>query len=963
MKLSQRFKSAAFYKKVFLGGLIGLFLFTVVGFFALPHILKSVLIKKLSEKLHRKVVIQEINVNPFVLSLKVRGFAVKELGSSETFISFEELFANLQSVSIFKKGLIFKEIRLKKPYLNVKRNEDMAYNFSDLLAQDKPEKTADSKPLRFSLNNIQILNGSVDFWDGPKQTRHTVKDLNLAIPFISNLPYLAKIYIKPSFEAEINNNPVSLKGKSKPFADSHETMLDVSIKDLNIPYYLAYVPFKMNFRVLSGYLDTMATISYVQYSEGKPSINIKGNLELREIRVRDQEDDLLNIPVINLKDIGVDLVEKKAVVGKFSTQEGIVTVRRAKNGELNLKRLLPPSGEKAEKPWLALFEKLLIENYTVGVQDMKPYRTVKLSVEKLRLEMDNVSTGKDTTASTALSFALGKKGSVSATGSIGIDPAVADIKLDVRGIDITPLQPYFTDKIKIIVTDGNINAKGNLSAGYSKASRMKLIYRGDAAVSSFSSIDKANGDNFLKCKSLHLNNVDVAYDPLYVKINGIALTDFYSRLVINADGSLNVQNIMEAQGEKAQGQDKTKLDKGEKTDKLIRIEKVTLQGGTVNFTDRSIRPTYATNLLKIGGRISGLSSEETKLADVDVRGRLENYAPLQITGKINPLKKDLYVDLKVDFKDIDMGPFTPYSGKHIGYTIEKGKLFLDLQYLIVKRKLDSQNHIFLDQFTLGDRVESPDATKLPVRLAIALLKDRHGKINLDLPVTGSLDDPKFSYGRIIIKIILNILVKAATAPFALLGTIFGGGEELSYVEFDYGNSDIGAHEIKKLDTLIKALYERPSLKLEIAGHVDTEKDREGLRRYIFDKKIRAQKLKDMIKKGQTAIPVDEIKIEESEYAKYLKKAYKNEKFPKPRNIIGIAKDLPVPEMEKLMFTHIEVKDDDLRLLASQRALKVKDYILKSNQIEQEKIFLVEPKDLQPEGKESLKNSRVDFKLK
>ncbi|MDD5451989.1 MAG: DUF748 domain-containing protein [Desulfovibrionales bacterium] len=963
MRLPQRFKSAAFYKKAFLGVLIGLFIFTVVGFFVLPPILKSLLIEKLSEELHREVIIREIKVNPFALSLGVKGFAVKELGGSETFISFEELFANLQSVSIFKKGLIFKEIRLQKPYLNVKRNADKTYNFSDLLGPDREKETTKSKPLRFSLNNIQILNGSVDFWDGPKQTRHKVRDLSIAIPFISNLPYLAEEYVKPSFEAEINNHPVSLKGKSKPFADSHETTLDVNIKHLDIPYYLAYIPSEMNFKVLSGYLDMMTTIYYVQYSEKEPSINIKGNLELKELKVRDHEDEFLNVPVINVRDLGIDPVKKQVVVGNFSTQDGIVTVRHAKDGTLNLQTLLPPSDEKAEKPWLALLNKLLVEKYTVRFQDMKPYRTVKLSAEKLRLEMEHVSTAKDSMASTALSFTLGRKGSVSATGSIGIDPAFADIKLDVRGIDITPLQPYFTDKIKIIVTDGNINAKGNLSAGYSKASRMKLIYRGDAAVSSFSSIDKADGDDFLKCKSLYLNKVDVAYDPLYVKINGIALTDFYSRLVINADGSLNVQNIMEAQGEKAQGQDKPGLDKEEKTGKLIKIEKLTLQGGTVNFTDKSIKPTYTANLLKIGGRISGLSSEETKLADVDVRSKLENYAPIEITGKINPLKKDLYVDLKVDFKDIEMGPFTPYSGKHMGYTIEKGKLFLNLQYLIVKRKLDSQNRIFLDRFTLGNRVESPDATKLPVRLAIALLKNRNGEINLDIPVTGSLDDPKFRVGRIIIKIILNILEKAATAPFALLGAIFGGGEELSYVEFDYGSPDISEHEIKKLDTLIKALYERPSLKLEITGHVDTEKDREGLRKYIFDKKIRAQKLKDMIKEGQTAISVDEIKIEGSEYAKYLKKAYKNEKFPKPRNIIGIAKDLPVPEMEKLIFTHIEVKDDDLRLLASQRALKVKDYILKSKQIEQEKIFLVEPKTLQPENKESLKNSRVDFKLK
>ncbi len=349
---------------------------------------------------------------------------------------------------------------------------------------------------------------------------------------------------------------------------------------------------------------------------------------------------------------------------------------------------------------------------------------------------------------------------------------------------------------------------------------------------------------------------------------------------------------------------------------------------------------------------------------MELRGKLENYAPLEITGKINPLRDDLYVDLKIDFKNMDLSPVTPYSGRYLGYTIQKGELSLNLQYLIVKKKLDSQNNVFLDQFTVGDRVESPKATKLPVKLAIALLKNRKGEINLNIPVSGYINDPKFSIGRIIIKILLNLLGKAATSPFALLGAIFGGGEELSYVEFDYGSHDLPEQSVKKLDTLVKALFDRPDLKLEIDGRVDVEKDREGLKQYLFRKKIKAQKLKNLVKKGQPAGPVDKITIEKEEYAKYLKMAYKEEKFPKPRTIIGFAKDLPVPEMEKLMLTHIEIKDDDLRQLASQRALKIKDYyLLKSGQVTADRVFLVEPKSLEPEKKEKLKNSRVDFRLK
>lgn len=234
---------------------------------------------------------------------------------------------------------------------------------------------------------------------------------------------------------------------------------------------------------------------------------------------------------------------------------------------------------------------------------------------------------------------------------------------------------------------------------------------------------------------------------------------------------------------------------------------------------------------------------------------------------------------------------------------------------------------------------------------------------MDIPVTGSLDDPKFSVWGIILKIIVNLLVKAATSPFALLGAIFGGGEELSYLEFDYGVATIAETNTKKIDTLVKALSDRPALKLEIEGHTDMEKDREALKQLFFNRKLKAQKLNEFVKKGQPVVPMDEVKIEPKEYEKYLKMAYKGEKFPKPKNILGMAKDLPVPEMEKSILTHLEITEGDLGALASQRAMKVKDAILKSGQVEPERIFILEPKSLGPEKKEKLKDSRVDFKLK
>jgi len=328
----------------------------------------------------------------------------------------------------------------------------------------------------------------------------------------------------------------------------------------------------------------------------------------------------------------------------------------------------------------------------------------------------------------------------------------------------------------------------------------------------------------------------------------------------------------------------------------------------------------------------------------------------------NPLAKDLFLDFKVDFREIDLSPLSPYSGRYAGYGIQKGKLTLNLKYHIEKRKLESENKVFLDQFTFGDAVASPDATKLPVRLAVALLKDRNGEIHLDLPVTGSMDDPKFSVLEVVWQIVKNLLVKAATSPFALLGAIFGGGEELSYIEFDPGSSVIPAPGIAKLGNLVKVLTERPALKLEIEGHVDPDRDREALRQGIFRGKVATQKVKSLVKSGQSVPATDNVRVDASEYPRFLTLAYKEEKFPKPRNVIGMAKDLPVPEMEKLMLTNIRVGNDELRQLALERASRVRDQVLVGGKVEPGRVFLVEPKSLAPEKKEKLSDSRVDFRI-
>jgi uncharacterized protein involved in outer membrane biogenesis len=1186
-------------KKIAIGLVIFFAVFTIVGFFVLPPILKSILTQKLSENLHREVTIEKINFNPYALSMTVKKFMVKERDRSEPFVSFDELFINLQTISVYEKGVVLKEIRLKDPYVKINRNPDSSYNFSDLMekkATPPPPTQEKGKPFRFSINNIRLENGSIDFWDGPENTKHTVRELNIALPFISNIPRFVDTFVQPSFSVRINDTPYSLQGETKPFENTLETKFDIRFENLNIPYYLAYIPMKLNFKILSAYLDTQAKVSFIQSRGGERSLTVTGDLSLKKIALNDQSgapllrlpainisiaptnpiakiihlsklsvqspeltiqrgqtgalnvypliqgeekakpvpekkevssplsidvdevellggkvsfsdlsrkepfktvlnpvelkvnnfsngkdkkatyslalrteakesikldgnfsveplqsegkveiksipfkkyspyykenilfdiedgrldlstryryakggkgeetdlsglavvlsslrfkkpeenEDFLKIPNFSIKETDLSLSKKEIRIGLFSTQNGELRVKRFASGDINLLKLIPPSTSQqeppteqksAEKPWLILLKQLSIENYTINLEDRVPSEPVVLTAENLKIRGENISTAKNSLGKLSLSLLLNKKGTISTEGNVGLEPISADLKMDLKEIGIGLAQPYFADKVKINVTGGAFSTAGNLKLATLENKEMKMTYIGDALLANFASIDKLNSDDFLKWKSLSFDGIQVGTAPLSIEVKGISLADFYARLAMNADGTLNLQDILEKGDVKeakkdttpppAQPKEGTTLPQKKKEPaKNIKIESLTFQGGRIDFLDRSIQPEFSLRLAEMGGRVSGLSSEETAMADLELRAKLNDYAPLEIVGKINPLKEDLYVDLKVMFKDIDLSPMTPYSGTYVGYTIEKGKLNFDLKYLIVKKKLDSQNHIFFDQFNFGEKVESPKATKLPVKLAVALLKDRKGEIKLDIPVTGSLDDPKFSIWGIILKVIANLITKAATSPFSLLGAMVGGGEELSYVEFDYGSATIAEPNLKKLGTLAKALQDRPALKVDVEGHVDMERDREGLKQYLFQRKLKTQKLNEIIKKGGAAIPVDEVKIEPSEYGKYLKMAYKEEKFPKPRNFLGMAKDLPVPEMEKLMLTHIEVKEGDLRSLASQRAMQVKEAILKSGQVEPERIFMVEPKSLAPEKKEKLKDSRVDFRIK
>ncbi|MEB0165373.1 DUF748 domain-containing protein, partial [Glaciimonas sp. CA11.2] len=245
---------------------------------------------------------------------------------------------------------------------------------------------------------------------------------------------------------------------------------------------------------------------------------------------------------------------------------------------------------------------------------------------------------------------------------------------------------------------------------------------------------------------------------------------------------------------------------------VIRIGQVVLNNGNVNFTDNFVKPNYTANMTGMTGSVGAVASDKPAPAAIDLKGKIDNDAPVAISGSLNPLFKPMFLDIKASADGVELPRLTPYAAKYAGYAIVKGKLSMDVNYKIEEQQLTAQNHVRIDQLTFGDKIDSPSATKLPVRLAVALLKDRNGQIDINLPISGSLSDPQFSVGGIILRVFINLIAKAVTSPFALLSSAFGGGDELGYAEFKPGSAMLTAATTTKLNTLTKALLDRPALK-------------------------------------------------------------------------------------------------------------------------------------------------------
>ncbi len=628
-------------------------------------------------------------------------------------------------------------------------------------------------------------------------------------------------------------------------------------------------------------------------------------------------------------------------------------------------RVSKKKSSNPDAPWTTQIKRIKIKAANLRYEDLTLTKIAPMVVDTLDLTVDNIDLNGVKPLNLALQAQVNQRGKLKVDGSLAWAPLATDLTLNLDSVDVVSLQGWAGDRLTALLTSGDISFDGKIQAS---GEPLKIAVNGNGKLGNFNVFDPKSTQDLLRWKKLDISGLNFVNEPLRVDIKTIGLSGFFARMMILPDGSFNLKQIvrqdvpLESSSQTTVASTAlttTQQPEQAKKDTPVHIDKIVLQQGDINFSDQFIKPNYRANLTGLAGQIGPLYPG--KPGKIDIRGMVARTASLEIRGTTEPFSSELALDLVAKVKNIDLPPFSPYSAKYIGYEIEKGKLSADVNYQIEKGVLSGNNRIFLDQFTLGEEVESENAVSLPLSLAISILKNRRGEIDIHLPLKGSLNDPEFSLSDIIFTALTNLITKAITSPFALLGAVMEGGEELSEITFAPGFADVDADAAKRLETLAGILNDRPPLELEISGHVDPTQDFEGLKVAMLQDKVKAQKLTEQAEKGIASGTLADVTLTPEEYSKYLEIAYKNESFEKPKNIIGLAKSLPNADMEQLILTNTQITDNDLMALAERRANAARNWLVENGKVPDERIFVVSAYEIKED--EQKKGSRAEFVLK
>ena len=940
-------------------------LYALAGFFLVPYLITAYAIPAISEKLKRPVLVKAVELNPFALSLRLTGFEIRESDQS-ALLGFDEFFVNLQAISLIRRAYVFDTIRLTMPYVSARISKDGHMNLAELVppegnpqpgASPKTEKTKAEVPA-IEIGEFEIAQAVVEFRDESKPKPYVldIVPIHLVLKNFHTKPGGDNLY---AFTAEFGKDEI-LSWAGKVSLEPLQSSGMLSLSGVKLPNLWQYLHDRFQFDVTNGTVDADASYAFdIDTTPMKLQVS-QANVRVDKLAVKEDGglDPVITIPMLKVESVDVDLVTHEVTVRNIAVERASFTAWLNPDGTVNYQQMFapvdsvqppavatsasPPS--KDEKPWSIWLKEITLKDHTIDFDDRTLPTPAHVEIRALTVKSRDVRIPIKEALPIEMDMQVNQTGTIRVNGSVLPNPAQANVTLVLKDIAVRPFQPYFEKFARIDVQSGAVNLNGAMHLATDHPNGPLMSYEGNVSVDALSVADRDQGDEVASLQSLSLNGVRVTVDPTTVSIHEVGLQQPLAHLVVLSDGGLNLGRLAVPPPSSASKDVKPEPQKAKGPAIPVTVGTVKLTKAALTFRDESVLPPVQTGLSALTGTIKGLSSKQLARADIDLTGRVGRAAPLKIFGTINPLSENAFTDLIITLGGMDLAVGGPYSGRYVGYGLSKGKLSLDLKYRVSQKQLQAENKVLVDQLTFGQKVESPDATSLPVPLVVALLKDRNGRIAIDLPIRGNLDDPDFKYGKVVLSTLLNLLTKIVASPFSLMGKLIpGGGDEetLQFVAFPPGSTTVADGELKKLEALAKGLEERPNLRLDITGTADSVRDRQALNRMKLQAIVQAKWQRERGKRAAKGEPMptdDEQRLTQQLYEEHQKKVIPS---AVSSTVDPPAKPLTYEEKRQVLIAAMPLDEEALRDLALQRADQVREQMTGEGKLADEQVNLLD----------------------
>ncbi len=944
--------------------LTALALYSLLGFLILPGIALRIANQQLAHYATVPARIERIELNPFSLEVTAWGLKIGEPGKEQ--VGFERLYANLQIDSLWTRALHLADVQLDQPKTELLFDKSGQLNLAQLFKLPPSEPTPadpDAKPFPLRIDSIKLAGGYVHFRDlRPSEPIEFLYDkLDFELKNLSTLPEdnadMTLVAAGPEggqidWKGNFSLVPITSKGTLK--------VTDGKMKAW-WPYVRDAVPLVLEDGVLN--FSTDYTFSLAKETELNLT-HTAASIAPFAIKAPDGRP-LVRLERLDVSDTTVDLAKQHVVVGKIRSNKLETWAAREADGQLDWQKLFAsqpskpakapepatapatadsPKAEPAapSKPWQVLLKDVQLRNYQVHLADRQAKPAVALELGPLNVDVQNFDSLNQSPFTLKVDSGLGKQGKIQATGEVNLNPVSAKLKVNTQDIDLRVAQSYISPFIRLELRSGMLGS--NLDVNLKSTEPLALQVTGRAQVDQLHTLDTLKTRDFLKWQRLVLEGVNYQHGDS-LSIDKVNLLQPYARFMINDDRTTNIDDLLIPQPADSGAKSAAKPAASKDKPLGIHIGQIAINDGSANFADFSLTPNFATAIQQLNGQIGTIDSRQAKPASVDIKGKVDRYAPVTIKGSVNPFDPMAALDIATSFKRVELTTLTPYSGKFAGFRIRKGRLNLDLHYVITKGQLKAENKVVVEQLQLGEKVDSADAVDLPIRLAIALLKDSDGKISIELPVTGDLNNPQFSVMPIVWQTLRNLVVRAATAPFKFIGGLVtgGGSEDLGNVSFAPGSSELNKDAEGALNTLAKALKERPTLRLEIEGTAAASSDGPLLAAERLEREYQYNYYKILQRRGDK-VPAQAslLVVPEKEKAPLLEGIYRTRlKQQPPAEWKDLSSDERTAKLRDGLIKFWGASDVLLRQLGQDRASAIKDYLVDKGQLEDDRVYFID----------------------